>query len=200
MPHIEKHEVSKYLIQKGDNMARTFLQPDKKETPTQKLKRELKEAEAQRDSYQKEASSLRQQINAKLEETDAYNNLVKQLTDMTLQRNMANRQRDRYKAKVTELEEELAKLRGTEAAADTVAELQRQLADRDNELKALRSDYEALREQLQNVNIGRPLAYTDQIDKIMKMREGGQSIRAIAKVLGIPSATVARYAKMYQNK
>ena len=201
MPHIEKHEVSKYLIQKGDNnMARTFLQPDKKETPTQKLKRELKEAEAQRDSYQKEASSLRQQISARLEDTNAYNNLVKQLADMTLQRNMANRQRDRYKAKVTELEEELAKLRGSEAAADTVAELQRQLQERDNELQALRSDCEALREQLQNVNVGRPLAYTDQIDKIMKMREGGQSIRTISKILGIPSATVARYAKMYQNK
>lgn len=34
-----------------------------KETPTQKLKRELAEAEAQRDGYQKEASSLRKQIN-----------------------------------------------------------------------------------------------------------------------------------------
>ena len=29
-------------------MARTFPQPEKKETPTQKLKRELAEAEAQR--------------------------------------------------------------------------------------------------------------------------------------------------------
>ena len=34
----------------------------KKETPTQKLKRELKEVEAQRDGYQKDASDLRKQI------------------------------------------------------------------------------------------------------------------------------------------
>ena len=68
-------------------MARTFPQPEKKETPTQKLKRELAEVEAQRDGYQKEASDLRKQINGRLEETDSYKNLVKQVDALTLDRN-----------------------------------------------------------------------------------------------------------------
>lgn len=196
-----------------------MAQPEKKETPTQKLKRELKEAEAQRDSYIAEASSLRQQINGELEETDSYKNLAKQLADMTLQRNTANRQRDKYKTQVDELRAQLAKLQGAAVEpqdtnepeeqeptaeepqqADTVAELQKALAERDRELQALRNDCEALKAQLQNISIGRPLAYADRIEKITQMREGGQSIRAIAKNLGIPSATVARYVKSYQNK
>ena len=92
-------------------MARTFQQPEKKETPTQKLKRELAEAEAQRDGYQKEASSLRQQINGRLEETDSYKNLVKQVDALTLDRNTAIRQRDRYHAEVQQLEAERDSLR-----------------------------------------------------------------------------------------
>lgn len=92
-------------------MARTFPQPEKKETPTQKLKRELAEAEAQRDCYQKEASDLRKQINGKLEETDSYKNLVKQVDSLTLDRNTAIKQRDRYHAKVQQLEDERDTLR-----------------------------------------------------------------------------------------
>lgn len=92
-------------------MARTFPQPEKKETPTQKLKRELAEAEAQRDGYQKEASDLRKQINGKLEETDSYKNLVKQVDSLTLDRNTAIKQRDRYHAKVQQLEDERDTLR-----------------------------------------------------------------------------------------
>lgn len=193
-------------------MAKT--QPDKKETPTQKLKRELKEAEAQRDGYQKEASDLRQQIEGKLEETDKYKNLVKRVDDLALQKSTAIKQRDKYKAQIEELREQLAKLQSAAVEpqdtnepeeqepqqADTVAELQKALAERDRELQALRSDCEALKAQLQNISIGRPLVYIDHIDRIVRMRENGQSIRAIAKNLGIPSATVARYAKMYQNK
>lgn len=107
-------------------MARTFPQPEKKETPTQKLKRELAEAEAQRDGYQKEASNLRKQINGKLEETDSYKNLVKQVDSLTLDRNTAIKQRDRYHAKVRQLESEreslkqqLAELQATYEAQST---------------------------------------------------------------------------------
>ena len=92
-------------------MARTFPQPEKKETPTQKLKRELAEVEAQRDGYQKEASDLRKQINGRLEETDSYKNLVKQVDALTLDRNTAIKQRDRYQAKVQQLEDERDTLR-----------------------------------------------------------------------------------------
>lgn len=115
-------------------MARTFPQPEKKETPTQKLKRELAEAEAQRDGYQKEASDLRKQINGKLEETDSYKNLVKQVDSLTLDRNTAIKQRDRYHAKVQQLEDErdtlrkqLADLQATyeaQSAAESVPDAQ----------------------------------------------------------------------------
>ena len=169
-------------------MARTFLQPEKKETPTQKLKRELAEAEAQRDGYQKEASSLRQQINGRLEETDSYKNLVKQFDALSLDRNTAIKQRDRYHAKVQQLEDERDTLR--------------------QQLEALQAAYEALqvtheRESTTQRNpfgAGRKRSYTASIEQIMYLRESGSSIRAIAKELNIPFATVARYIRENESK
>lgn len=170
-------------------MARTFLQPEKKETPTQKLKRELAEAEAQRDGYQKETSSLRQQINGKLEETDSYKNLVKQVDALTLDRNTAIKQRDRYHAKVQQLEDE----------RDT---LRKQLADLQATYEALKGDHErTCRESQRNpFGAGRKRSYTAQLEQIMQLRESGSSIRSIAKELNIPFATVARYIKENESK
>lgn len=169
-------------------MARTFPQPEKKETPTQKLKRELAEAEAQRDGYQKEASSLRQQINGRLEETDSYKNLVKQVDALTLDRNTAIKQRDRYHAKVQQLEDERDTLR--------------------QQLEALKAAYEALqvtheRESTTQRNpfgTGRKRSYTAQLEQIMQLRKSGSSIRSIASELNIPSATVMRYIKENELK
>lgn len=165
-------------------MARTFPQPEKKETPTQKLKRELAEAEAQRDGYQKEASSLRQQINGRLEETDSYKNLVKQVDALTLDRNTAIKQRDRYHAKVQQLEDERDTLR--------------------QQLEALKAAYEALKvtherestTQRNPFGAGRKRSYTAQLEQIMQLRKSGSSIRSIASELNIPSATVMRYIRM----
>ena len=170
-------------------MARTFPQPEKKETPTQKLKRELAEAEAQRDGYQKETSSLRQQINGKLEETDSYKNLVKQVDALTLDRNTAIKQRDRYHAKVQQLEAERDSLR-------------QQLADLQATYEALKGDHErTCRESQQNpFGAGRKRSYTASIEQIMQLRESGSSIRSIASELGIPFATVARYIKENESK
>ena len=170
-------------------MARTFPQPEKKETPTQKLKRELAEAEAQRDGYQKETSSLRQQINGKLEETDSYKNLVKQVDALTLDRNTAIKQRDRYHAKVQQLEDE----------RDT---LRKQLADLQATYEALKGDHErTCRESQRNpFGAGRKRSYTASIEQIMQLRESGSSIRSIASELGIPFATVARYIKENESK
>lgn len=158
-------------------MARTFPQPEKKETPTQKLKRELAEVEAQRDGYQKEASDLRKQINGRLEETDSYKNLVKQVDALTLDRNTAIKQRDRYQAKVQQLEAERESLR--------------------QQLTELQAAYEALQAksttQRNPFGAGRKRSYTAQLDQIMQLRESGSSIRAIASELNIPFATVARY-------
>ena len=169
-------------------MARTFPQPEKRETPTQKLKRELAEAEVQRDGYQKEASSLRQQINGRLEETDSYKNLVKQVDALTLDRNTAIKQRDRYHAKVQQLEDERDTLR--------------------QQLEALQAAYEALqvtheRESTTQRNpfgAGRKRSYTAQLEQIMQLRKSGSSIRSIASELNIPSATVMRYIKENELK
>ena len=169
-------------------MARTFPQPEKKETPTQKLKRELAEAEAQRDGYQKEASSLRQQINGRLEETDSYKNLVKQVDALTLDRNTAIKQRDRYHAKVQQLEDERDTLR--------------------QQLEALKAAYEALQvthegestTQRNPFGAGRKRSYTAQLEQIMQLRKSGSSIRSIASELNIPSATVMRYIKENELK
>ena len=157
-------------------MVRTFPQPEKKETPTQKLKRELAEVEAQRDGYQKEASDLRKQINGKLEETDSYKILVKQVDELTLDRNTAIKQRDRYHAKVQQLEAERDSLR--------------------QQLEALQAAYNAYKQvheesQRNPFGAGRKRAYNAQLEQIMQLRESGSSIRAIASALGIPFATVA---------
>lgn len=162
-------------------MARTFPQPEKKETPTQKLKRELAEAEAQRDGYQKEASSLRQQINGRLEETDSYKNLVKQVDALTLDRNTAIKQRDRYHAKMQQLEAERDTLR------QQLTELQ---ATHERESTTQRNPFGA----------GRKRSYTAQLDQIMQLRKGGSSLRSIASALGIPFATVARYIRENESK
>lgn len=166
-------------------MARTFPQPEKKETPTQKLKRELAEAEAQRDGYQKEASSLRQQTNGRLEETDSYKNLVKQVDALTLDRNTAIKQRDRYHAKVQQLEDERDTLR--------------------QQLEALQAAYNAYKQvheesQRNPFGAGRKRSYTAQLEQIMQLRESGSSIRSIASELNIPFATVARYIKENESK
>lgn len=170
-------------------MARTFPQPEKKETPTQKLKRELAEAEAQRDGYQKEASSLRQQINGKLEKTDSYKILVKQVDALTLDRNTAIKQRDRYYAKVQQLEDE----------RDT---LRKQLADLQATYEALKATHEhTCRESQRNpFGAGRKRSYTAQLEQIMQLRESGSSIRSIASELDIPFATVARYIRENESK
>lgn len=156
-------------------MAKTFQQPDKKETPTQKLKRELAEAEAQRDGYQKEASHLRQQISARLEDIDSYKNLVKQVNNLTLQRNLASKQRDQYKAQLQERDAELAELKSQLAALQNV-----------ENRSASNNPFGA----------GRKLAYAQHADQIKQLRNDGLSVRKIAETLNIPSATVARYLKV----
>lgn len=169
-------------------MARTFPQPEKKETPTQKLKRELAEAEAQRDGYQKEASSLRQQINGKLEETDSYKNLVKQVDALTLDRNTAIKQRDHYHAKVQQLEDERDTLRKQLEALQAACEALQ--ATHERESTTQRNPFGA----------GRKRSYTAQLERIMQLRKGGSSIRSIASELDIPFATVARYIRENESK
>lgn len=110
----------------------------KKETPTQKLKRELKEVEAQRDGYQKDASDLRKQIEGKLEETDKYKNLVKQVSELTLERSTAIKQRDRYKADAEKLQDQL------EGLKDQLEELQDRLKELEDQADQNAEDEEII--------------------------------------------------------
>lgn len=124
-------------------MARTFPQPEKKETPTQKLKRELAEAEAQRDGY-----------HAKVQQLEA--------------------ERDSLRQQLTELQAAYEALQATHERESTT--------------------------QRNPFGAGRKRSYTAQFEQIMQLRESGSSIRAIAKELNIPFATVARYIKENESK
>ena len=84
-------------------------------------------------------------------------------------------------------------------------------AERDSlrqQLTELQAAYEALqatheRESTTQRNpfgAGRKRSYTAQLEQIMQLRESGSSIRAIAKELNIPFATVARYIRENESK
>ena len=113
---------------------------------------------------------------------------MKQVDALTLDRNTAIKQRDRYHAKVQQLEDERDTLR--------------------QQLEALQAAYEALqvtheRESTTQRNpfgAGRKRSYTAQLEQIMQLRKSGSSIRSIASELNIPSATVMRYIKENESK
>lgn len=80
-----------------------------KETQKEKIVRlesELAAMTEQRDSYRDDANNFKKQISARVEETDLYKSIVRQLHEMENQRNTASEQRDRYKAKIQSLEDE----------------------------------------------------------------------------------------------
>lgn len=80
--------------------------------------------------------------------------------------------------------------------------LRKQLADLQATYEALKATHErTCRESQRNpFGAGRKRSYTTQLEQIMQLRESGSSIRAIAKELNIPFATVARYIKENESK
>lgn len=132
-----------------------------------------------------ENQQLEKKLNARIEDTDEYKKSMQQLQKMEQQRNTAIEQRDHFHAKVQQLE----------AERDT---LRKQL----EQLQAAYNAYKQVHEESQRnpFGAGRKRSYTAQLEQIMQLRESGSSIRAIAKELNIPFATVARYIKENESK
>ena len=124
-----------------------------------------------------ENQQLEKKLNARVEETDEYIScihLYPQLLHLVFsqaadsQRNTAIEQRDRYHAKVQQLE----------AERDT---LRKQL----EQLQAAYNAYKQVHEESQRnpFGAGRKRSYLAQLEQIMQLRESGSSIRAIHQSL-----------------
>lgn len=170
-----------------------------KETQREKierLERELEQVTKQRDEVFREVSALRRQINAAVEDTDAYKSIVTALQEEELKVKVA-----RHSSELTEkmnwqlrnVNAELQEKHDTLAAAyDTLAAA----------YDALKSDFESLNEQLKAKELekprnsrgaGRKAALSDELrTKAARMHELGMSYRAIAKKMGVSFSVVAR--------
>lgn len=156
-----------------------------KETQREKierLERELEQVTKQRDEVFREVSALRRQINAAVEDTDAYKSIV------------------------TALQEEELKVKVARHSSELTEKMNWQLRNVNAELQekhdTLKSDFESLNEQLKAKELekprnsrgaGRKAALSDELrTKAARMHELGMSYRAIAKKMGVSFSVVAR--------
>lgn len=155
-----------------------------KETMREQIKRLEEENERLTTNFNNcfaENQQLQRKLNARVEDTDEYKSMIQRLQSMEQQRDTAARQHDHYKTKVLQLE-------------DTRDALRQQLADLQAAYDALKATHEYTT-QRNPFGAGRKRGYAAKVDQIMQLRANGLSIRAIARELDIPFATVARYIK-----
>lgn len=163
-----------------------------KETQREKierLERELEQVTKQRDEVFREVSALRRQINAAVEDTDAYKSIVTAL------------QEEELKVKVARHSSELTEKMNWQLR-NVNAELQEKHDTLAAAYDALKSDFESLNEQLKAKELekprnsrgtGRKAALSDELrTKAARMHELGMSYRAIAKKMGVSFPVVAR--------
>jgi chromosome segregation ATPase len=163
-----------------------------KETQREKierLERELEQVTKQRDEVFREVSALRRQINAAVEDTDAYKSIVTVL------------QEEELKVKVARHSSELTEKMNWQLR-NVNAELQEKHDTLAAAYDALKSDFESLNEQLKAKELekprnsrgaGRKAALSDELrTKAARMHELGMSYRAIAKKMGVSFSVVAR--------
>ena len=163
-----------------------------KETQREKierLERELEQVTKQRDEVFREVSALRRQINAAVEDTDAYKSIVTAL------------QEEELKVKVARHSSELTEKMNWQLR-NVNAELQEKHDTLAAAYDALKSDFESLNEQLKAKELekprnsrgaGRKAALSDELrTKAARMHELGMSYRAIAKKMGGSFSVVAR--------
>lgn len=163
-----------------------------KETQREKierLERELEQITKQRDEVFREVSALRRQINAAVEDTDAYKSIVTAL------------QEEELKVKVARHSSELTEKMNWQLR-NVNAELQEKHDTLAAAYDALKSDFESLNEQLKAKELekprnsrgaGRKAALSDELrTKAARMHELGMSYRAIAKKMGVSFSVVAR--------
>lgn len=163
-----------------------------KETQREKierLERELEQAVKQRDEEFREASALRKQINAAVEDTDAYKSIVAAL------------QEEELKVKVTRHSSELTEKMNRQLH-NANAELQEKYDVLSIAYDALKSDFEKLNEQVKASKsekpknprgAGRKAALSEeQRAKAVRMHELGLSYREIGEELGVSFPVIAR--------
>ena len=165
-----------------------------KETQREKierLERELEQVTKQRDEEFREVSALRRQINAAVEDTDAYKSIVAAL------------QEEELKAKVARHSSELTEKMNWQLR-NVNAELQEKYDTLAAVYDALKSDFEALKEadNLRNSRgAGTKAALSEELcAKAVRMHELGLSYREIGKELGVSFPVIARACQKATQK
>lgn len=171
-----------------------------KETQKEKierLERELEQATRQRDEEFREVSALRRQINAAVEDTDAYKSIVAAL------------QEEELKVKVARHSSELAEKMNRQLR-NANAELQERYDTLAAAYDALKSDFEKLNEQVKDSEsertrnsrgAGRKAALSEeQCAKAVRMHELGLSYREIGEELGVSFPVIARACQKATQK
>lgn len=170
-----------------------------KETQKEKierLERELEQVTKQRDEVFREVSALRRQINAAVEDTDAYKSIVAAL------------QEEQLKVKVAQHSYELTEKMNRQLR-NANADLQEKYDAAVTSYAALESDYKQAHEELQHMpakephnarGAGRkPKITEEQTEIIITMNAQGVSSRKIAKEVGLSPSTVLRIIKAAEN-
>lgn len=163
-----------------------------KETQREKierLERELEQVTKQRDEVFREVSALRRQINAAVEDTDAYKSIVTALQEEELKVKVArhsNELTEKMNWQLRNVNAELQEKHDTLAAA----------------YDALKSDFNTLaiqskakgEEALKNARgAGRKAVLSKEAqEEVRDMHRLGMSYRAIAKKMGVSFSVVAR--------
>lgn len=129
-----------------------------------------KQLEEQNEALRRENEKLHSQIDARVEESGAYQALKAQIANEISKKETLKRQAENWKNQYFELQAKYSDLQ------------------------------EATKSKKNPFGAGRKRSYTAQLEQIMHLRESGSSIRAIAKELNIPFATVARYIREDESK
>lgn len=168
-----------------------------KETQKEKierLERELEQVTKQRDEVFREASSLRRQINAAVEDTDAYKSIVAALQEEELKVKVA-----RHSSELTE--------KMNQQLRNANAELQERYDALTAAYDTLKSDFTTLNEQLKakeprnSRGAGRKAALSDELcAKAVRMHELGLSYREIGEELGVSFSVIARACQKATQK
>lgn len=155
----------------------------------ERLEKELEQATKQRDEVFREVSSLRRQINAAVEDTDAYKSIVAAL------------QEEELKVKVARHSSELTEKMNWQLR-NVNAELQEKHDTIAAAYDALKSDFESLNEQLKAKELEKPrnsrgagrkaVLSKEAQEEVRDMHRLGMSYRAIAKKMGVSFSVVAR--------
>lgn len=163
------------------------------------LEQELESMEQQRDSYRDEANNFKKQVNARVEDTDLYKSTVKQWQETDDQLKRAIAQRDRYREKVLQLEDERANWYNQKPVREESSEAEATIDQLRGDNILLKAQNEVLQKQLDELKAkyeaehihnarkaGRKQALeSDQRKKLVAMRETGHTFEEIGKHFGI---------------